>query len=177
MIKVFDSINAERFTKIEELLDKITFPVHSVNNRSGFPKHRSFVIGLTKHRCYKYVMPARLNDIYPELLDELFKLGDEICPFNFTSVYVNKNVVSPKHKDINNIGESLIVSVGNYTGCNLVIDNKIYDARYRPIIFNGSELEHYNTANLIGTKYSLIFYSVSNYNRVHHVKSTKRSKR
>jgi hypothetical protein len=162
MIEVLQTIHQDRFSKIEELLNNITFPVHSVNNRAGFPKHRSFVIGLTKHRCHRYVMPARLNDIYPELLDELFKLGDEICPFNFTSVYVNKNVVSPKHKDSNNIGESLIVSLGNYTGCNLVIDNKIYDAKYTPIIFNGAELEHYNINNLVGTKYSLIFYTVLN---------------
>jgi len=162
MIQVLQTIHQDRFTKIEELLNKVIFPIHSENNRTGFAKHRSFVLGLTKHRCYRYVMTARLNEKHSELLEELFKLGEEIVPFIFTSVYINKNVVSPKHKDSNNIGESLIVSLGNYTGCNLVINNIIYDAKYTPIIFNGAELEHYNLDNLVGTKYSLIFYSVRN---------------
>jgi hypothetical protein len=162
MAQILESINKERFIKIEQLLDKVTFPVVSAKNRRNFPKHRAFVIGLVKHRCHRYVMNARLNNKYPELLEELLKLGDEICPFNFTSIYINKNVISPPHKDTGNIGNSLIISVGNYFGCNLVIENVEYDAHYTPIIFDGSKYEHWNTHNLAGTKYSLIFYNIKN---------------
>lgn len=162
MAQVLTSIHPDKFTKIEELLDKVTFPVVSAKNRRGFPKHRAFVMGLVKHRCYKYVMNARLNNKYPELLCELLKLGDEICPFKFTSIYINKNVISPPHKDTGNVGNSLIISIGNYTGCNLMIENIEYNAKYTPIIFDGGKFEHWNTNNLQGTKYSLIFYSIYN---------------
>jgi hypothetical protein len=162
MTQVLQSIHPDKFTKIEAILNSITFPVISSQNRRGFPKHRAMVLGLTKHRCLRYVMTARLNEQFPELVEELFKLGDEICPFNFTSVYVNKNVISPPHKDTSNVGNSLIVSLGQYTGCNLIIENIKYDAKYTPIIFDGSKYEHWNTDDLQGTKYSLIFYRVKN---------------
>lgn len=162
MTQILPSIPPDRLKKIEELLNNITFPVIPSKNRRHFQKHRAFVIGLVKHRFKKYVMTARLNDKYPELLEELFRLGDEICPFNFTSVYINKNVISPKHKDTGNVGESLIISLGDYTGCNLIIENVEYNARYTPIIFDGSQYEHWNTSDLEGTKYSLIFYRVYN---------------
>lgn len=162
MAQVLTSIYPDRFTKIEELLDKVTFPVISAQNRRGFSKHRAFVLGLVKHRCLRHVMTARLNEKYSELLDELLKLGEEICPFNFTSIYINKNVTSPRHKDTGNVGDSLIISLGQYTGSNLIIENIKYDARYTPIIFDGGKLEHWNTDDLVGTKYSLIFYSIYN---------------
>jgi DNA (cytosine-5)-methyltransferase 1 len=34
-----------------------------------------------------------------------------------------------------------------------------YDTDCRPVIFNGAELEHWNTKDLQGTKYSLVFYN------------------
>ena len=162
MISILNPINKDRFLKIENILNTITFPIISKNNRRGFSKHKAFVLGLVKHRCYKYVDTAKLNEKYPVLLEELFILGDEICPFNFTSIYINKNVVCPKHTDTNNIGDSLIISIGEYTGCNLVINNIEYNPHYQPIMFNGSIYEHYNIDNLIGTKYSLIFYNIRN---------------
>jgi len=55
---------------------------------------------------------------------------------------------------------SCIVSIGDYTGCNLVIENKKYDAKYNPIVFNGSLIEHWNTDDLVGDKYSLIYYNI-----------------
>lgn len=162
MAQVLTSIHPDRFTQIEKLLDKVTFPVVSAKNRRGFPKHKAFVLGLVKHRCLRHVMEARLNQKYPELLEELFKLGEEICPFKYTSIYINKNVTSPPHKDTGNVEDSLIISLGQYTGSNLMIENIMYDAKYTPIIFDGGKLEHWNTDDLQGTKYSLIFYRIYN---------------
>ena len=56
----------------------------------------------------------------------------------------------------------MLLSFGDYTGCNIVINNKTYDANCNPIVFNGSELEHWNTDDLIGTKYSLVFFTTKN---------------
>jgi hypothetical protein len=67
-------------------------------------------------------------------------------------------VVCPKHYDSKNVGESMLVSFGDYTGCNIVIEGIVYDAKHTPVIFNGSKREHWNTDNLTGNKYSLVFY-------------------
>ena len=57
----------------------------------------------------------------------------------------------------------MLVSFGNYEGGNIVIEPYgELSAKYHPIIFNGSELYHYNTPILNGTKYSLVFYKTTN---------------
>lgn len=55
---------------------------------------------------------------------------------------------------------SMLISFGDYTGCNIVIEGIMYDAKYSPIIFNGSERHHWNTNDLQGNKYSLVFYTI-----------------
>jgi hypothetical protein len=60
--------------------------------------------------------------------------------------------------DKKNVGDSLLVSFGVYTGGEIIINNIEYNAYEKATIFNGSLLEHYNK-EFIGTKYSLVFYS------------------
>ena len=162
MIQVLPQIDRKEFFKIEQLLSKITIPVSSKNNRKGFPRYRAMTLGLTKYRCDRFISCAKANNKHPELFNAVFALGDSICPIPFTSVYVIQNCICPPHKDSGNNGESCIVSLGDYTGCNLVIEDKIYDARYRPIVFDGHKLCHYNTDDLVGNKYSLIFFNIKN---------------
>jgi hypothetical protein len=81
-------------------------------------------------------------------------------PFKWSSVLVNNNVVCGKHLDASNIGESVLLSIGDYEGCNIVVNGKKYDAKYQPLIFNGSKLEHYTTDDLVGNKYSMVFYNI-----------------
>jgi hypothetical protein len=69
--------------------------------------------------------------------------------------------VCKRHKDVANIGTSFIISLGDYTGGELVIideDNNefIVDAYCKLIAFDGSKYTHYNKPH-IGTKYSLIY--------------------
>ena len=162
MIQQLPEIDKKEFAEIERLLSKITIHMSSKNNRKGFPKYRAMTLGLTKYRCDRFISCAKGNDKYPELFAELFRFGDKHCPMPFTSVYVIQNCICPPHKDSGNNGESCIVSFGDYTGCNLVIEGTVYDAKYRPIIFDGHLLEHYNTDDLVGNKYSLIFFSIQN---------------
>lgn len=160
MTKVLDKIEKSKFEKIETILPNVKFLSRQANHRKNFGPYKAFVMGLVRRRTEKIIRPAVFNYKYPELFEELLKIGNEYCPFPFTSIYINKNVVCPKHKDSNNVGESMIISIGDYMGCNLVINNIEYDAHYQPLIFDGSKLEHYNTNNLVGTKYSLIFYNI-----------------
>jgi len=161
-IQLLPVIEATRFAKLYELLKKHTVHLCSSASRSSrldFGKHRSEQYGITRARFQGTIGPSRASRKYPEIHDEIMRLGREICPFGFTSVQLNNNTVCPPHYDSKNAGSSLLVSFGDYTGCNIVIEGTVYDARHKPIIFNGSEREHWNTDNLSGNKYSLVYYS------------------
>lgn len=162
MIQQLHEIDRKEFVKIEQLLSKITIPLCAKNQRKGFPNYRAMTLGLTKYRCDRFISCAKSNDKYPELFETVFAFGDKHCPIPFTSVYVIQNCICPPHKDRGNSGKSCIISLGEYTGCNLVIEDKVYDAKYRPIVFDGHLLSHYNTDDLVGNKYSLVFYSILN---------------
>ena len=137
---------------------------HKATNRRGFPLgHQAVTFGYTRARFRR--KNGNLIDLsnysikYPEIYNELLRIGNIYCPFKFTSIHINKNVVCPKHIDSKNVGKSMLVSFGDYTGCKLMIEDVEYDANCSPIIFDGSKLEHWNTDDLEGTKYSLVFYN------------------
>jgi len=147
------------------MLEKITIPKkNKTKTRRGFDiNHRATTFGITRARFKR--ANGKLYDLsessikYPKIYNELLKIGEMYCPFKFTSIHVNKNVTCPKHKDSKNVGNSMLLSFGSYTGGKIVIENIEYDAYYNPIIFNGSKLEHWNTDDLEGTKYSLVFFN------------------
>lgn len=130
------------------------------NNRLNFPFHRRGTFGWTRGRFNGKYDISEPSKKWPHIYQMLLDIGSKICKHNFTSIHVIKNLVSPKHKDSNNVGISTIVSFGNYTGCKLVIEGEIKDAYENPIEFNGYEKTHWNTNDLQGTKYSLIFFNI-----------------
>lgn len=148
------------FAPLEALLKGVSIPRRSsTSNRRGFPVgHRSMTFGLTKGRKDRVEGLSRPSVLYPEIFEEVVRVGELCCPFQFTSVHLNHNVVCPPHKDSRNNGVSTLVSFGDYTGGNIVIEGVIHDAKYNPITFDGSALMHWNTDDLVGNKYSLVFY-------------------
>lgn len=149
------------FDSLYEMLNKITIKGKTkTNNRRGFPiNHKATTFGYIRKRYSgKYELSA-MSEKHPHIYNELLRIGKEICPFEFESIYVNKCVVCPKHVDDKNDCQSLLVSFGEYTGCNIVIGAKEYNTKNQPIIFDGSKLEHYNTDDLIGNKISLVFFN------------------
>ena len=150
------------FDKLYEMFEAVRLINRkNSNNRRGFPEYRGAIFGMVRPRFkYKGYDELSLDSrTHPHIYDELLRIGKIICPFDFKSIQVNKNLVCPPHKDTGNRGMSLLVSFGDYTGCNIVVDGKTYDAKHRPVIFNGALLEHYNSDDLQGTKYSLVFFS------------------
>lgn len=100
---------------------------------------------------------------YITLYNELVTIGKKIFPKNkFTSIYILKNTVCKKHRDRNNYGPSCIISIGDYKGCKLMIENVEFNAHYTPLIFDGFKYEHWNTDDLVGNKYSIVYYSLEN---------------
>jgi len=145
---------------LEKMLTKINIPRKSKTaNRRGFPiGHRSMTLGETRGRFSGITGLSHNSKKYPELWDEVKRLGDIIVPFKWKSCHLNHNIVCPKHKDTGNATLSCIISFGDYTGCDLIVEGIKQHTRYTPYIFNGSENEHWNTDDLVGNKYSLVYF-------------------
>jgi len=102
---------------------------------------------------------------YPWILDLLKEFMKSHCPeFKFSSVYVNRNVVCKKHLDSNNMGESLLVGLGEYTGGETTLYlgksgnvPKKFHIKSQSLIFNGSEISH-KSEKFKGIRYSLVFF-------------------
>ena len=79
--------------------------------------------------------------------------------YEFNIIHINHNLTCPPHTDDKNIGKSILVSIGEYTGSQLVVDGTPYTTYCRPIRFNGNTLLHSNTNDLVGNKYSIVYYT------------------
>lgn len=146
------------------LLESIVIPLNS--NKTGrartFGNHRSMTLGFIKARVSRVYGLSRFSKRYPELYQAVKAFGETICPFPFTSIHINHNVVCPKHLDPENVGCSMLVSFGEYQGCDITIENHgTFNTNCQPIIFNGSTNLHYNTPLISGNKYSLVFFNSS----------------
>ena len=171
-IKLLDMLTQKKLSKQPDMLkkyqQKMNGEIKGLPSKRRFPEHRAEVFGYIKRRPF-LVRPnakeiSKISHKNPDLYNELLRIGNIICPFKFSSIFINNNCISPKHKDSGNIGLSLLVSFGDYQGCNIVVEDEVYDAKYKPLIFDGSKLEHWNTP-FIGeqeqnNKYSLIFYNI-----------------
>jgi hypothetical protein len=152
------------FDDLQKMLDgakikKTSGSKQGSGSRPNFPVHQKSCFGYIQRRFKKKKIELSVDSInYPNIYEELKRIGNIICPFEFKSIHVLKNCVCPKHRDAKNTQKSVLVSFGDYTGCNLVVEDVVYDARHTPIIFDGKTMEHWNTDDLVGTKYSLIFY-------------------
>jgi hypothetical protein len=147
-----------QFEKLYEMFEKLNLRKRLVNNnRLGFPVHRGAVFGIIQERFSGKVNESLDTRDFPHVWEELKRIGNIICPFKWETIYVNKDLVCPPHKDKNNKGSSLLISFGNYTGGLIVVEGIEYNAYHTPTVFNGRLMEHWNTP-IIGTKYSLVFY-------------------
>ena len=125
--------------------------------------------GLGRSQCYGIV---RKRSMAPDLSRcswkdakmhyLLMKFARVNVPIPFTSIQVNENYQTKKHKDTHNIGDSLIVAFGSYTGGELVLyegnNKKEYNISNRPLLFNGSKTYH-STNDFTGQRYSLVFHT------------------
>jgi hypothetical protein len=151
------------FECLESMLLRVTIPRKSnTNNRRGFPvRHRAMTLGETRGRFNGVKGLSHYSKKYPELWNEVKRIGDLIVPFEWNSCHINHNVVCPPHKDSGNISRSCIISFGNYTGCDLIVEGVKQETHYTPLIFDGTTNTHWNTNDLVGNRYSLVFYKTN----------------
>ena len=87
--------------------------------------------------------------------------------FEWTEITINHMPTgcrTKEHLDKINVGESVLIAFGNYTGGKTYIQNKndrnyaVEDARDEPLIFNGAERKHGVTTISSGDRFSLVYY-------------------
>lgn len=148
--------------------------VLSLLEETRFPKCRSrcnissepitaFVLGDVNYRGQRSLGgrtrgPSRYNRRFPELWQAIQDMISHHRPnFSYTTVQVNKNVVSPPHVDKNNVGPSYIIALGDFEGGQLVIEGREHDIQHRFKKFDGTK-GHWITP-FKGTRYSLVFFT------------------
>ena len=119
----------------------------------------------TKNRTqseYKGLFYTKPVDDHPEL-KIIFKQFRDLYfkDFDYTQVQMNKNFHCGPHKDSTNVGESILVGFGDFTGgltyVNYDGDLKSYNIKNNFVKFNGAKYEHW-VSPFKGTRYTLVFF-------------------
>jgi hypothetical protein len=101
------------------------------------------------------------KSVYLYLKDFVKKYNPD---FEFTEIQINYNWKSPKHKDKLNVGESIIIGLGDYKGGELIIEKEDgeekHDINCKFLKFNGAKYTHY-TKPWEGDRLSLVFYNIN----------------
>jgi hypothetical protein len=133
--------------------------IGSIGRTCNFGLVRSRRIGYTTSAC---------SQKWKEIHLALFQFGNHVCPpgMDITSITLNHGVKAKKHVDSFNVGDSVIVGIGNYDGGKLRVyeggrDSEVYtayDIHDKPLMFNGAKFAH-ETEDFTGDRYTIIYYS------------------
>jgi hypothetical protein len=115
--------------------------------------------------------PSNYNTKHPHIYEALKQIINILDPtFEYDGITVNKNVLARPHRDTNNVGISLIIGFGNYSGGGLYVEEndgnfKLHDINHKPLYFNGSTQTHY-TEQFEGTRWTVIYYKLKKHKRI-----------
>ena len=169
IIKKLSEEDRDILNNIYDKLEEITIPKryqrtaaqgHSLRTGACNQKNaRQVCFGYTTYRGKKKL--SSFTERFPHIM-KLFEefIYNHYPEFKFDGVYVNKNVECKKHIDSKNVGESLLVGLGDYTGgeTSIYLDKEhVFDIQNNSLIFNGSEIMH-KSLPFKGTRYSLVFF-------------------
>jgi len=105
------------------------------------------------------------NKKHPEVFKALIEFGNQIVPkgWEYQGITLNHGVKAKKHTDSKNVGASVIIGIGDFTGGEIRVWNKdnanpqdknLHD---KPVMFNGGLLPH-ETQPFKGDRYTIIYY-------------------
>ena len=114
----------------------------------------------------------RSNDKYPEVYKALIEFGNQVVPkgWDYQTITLNHNAKAKKHKDSKNVGKSVIIGIGDFTGGEIRVwdksgnNHKDYNLHDVPLMFNGGLLFHETQPFTIDKyekgkgRYTMIFY-------------------
>lgn len=146
---------------IKELQER-PLPENKYRTTAGEGKSQAF--GVVNRRS----LPpdwSRQNWLRPKLFKLLKDFADLYVKIPYTSITVNQNYQAAKHRDKGNVGNSLLVAFGNYTGGELeILEGDFqgkHDIRHKPIITDFSKAYH-QVLPFQGERFSLVFYTIKN---------------
>ena len=143
-------------------IKKRKIPINTERKNSGLGRSTTFGIAYKKFQGHEYKWCVN-NTKYPELYDALLKVGRKICPVPFYAIQVNHNYAALPHYDMNNVGHSVIVSIGDYTGGAFCIkdgDGDLnFNINYKPILVNATTNLHWVDDITSGDRYSFVFFT------------------
>lgn len=128
----------------------------------------------TKNRepshIYKGLYKTKMLVNYPWMEFVFKEFANLYFPsFEWTQVQINKNFPAPKHIDSSNVGTSILVCCGDYTGGRTKIwydgpdkEPHYVDASLKPCEFNGSQYYHEVEpfeCEVGSNRYSLVFFN------------------
>jgi len=159
-------VNPSLLNTLYDMLTSIVIPKRAkTSQRYGTTGMRYICFGLVKYKIqYKNKPthgPSRFTQLYPEIYDELKLIIQQIYPeFKYTTIQLNHNCSIGYHTDKNNQGDTVILSFGEYEGGLLIVDGVEYNTDCRAVRFNATKIPHMVTNDIVGTKYSLIYFSI-----------------
>jgi len=127
----------------------------------GIGRTIHFGFGDTRRGIKEYIT----NERYPELFRRLAEFGNRVVPkgWDYNGITLNEGVKAKKHKDSKNVGPSVIVGIGDFTGGGIKVwddadkNPKLYQLHDKPLMFNGGLLYH-ETEPFKGERYTMVFY-------------------
>lgn len=152
-------LDESAFKELKDHLSKTTIPMNRYRAKVG--DGRSQTYGMVRKRSMAPDL-ARNSWMDAKLHHLLMKYALLYVPIPFTSVQVNDSFICAPHKDVHNLGMSYIVGFGNYLGGELVLktpNDTDYNIRHRPLLFNGSEIEHW-TRPFTGRRWTIVFFTL-----------------
>jgi hypothetical protein len=149
-------LDEREFKDLREHLSKHNIPINKY--RKGVGDGRSQCFGMVRKRSMAPDL-SRNSWMDPRLHYLLMRFAREHVEIPFTSVQVNDNYLCAKHMDKHNVGESYIVGFGDYTGGELVLEGKELNIRHRPILFDGSKIEH-STKEFKGRRWTIVYHTL-----------------
>jgi len=130
-------------------------------------KSQSFGLLINRLKDRYNLSLSAQNEKFPECYQALKEIANIINPnFKYNTITLNKNVKALAHRDGSNVGTSMIIGIGDYSGGGLYIENlethemELKNIKYNPVYFNGY-LSLHETEEFVGDRYTIIYYNTS----------------
>mgnify|MGYP003636876273 CR=1 FL=1 len=151
-----------KYDPLLKLLEEYKFKKYKTGLQGGSFRNSELTInvGYTQRMLTGRGRPVVKSNAMIENESKIYNECKQIfSDFEFTSVQINKNFKCPKHTDGRNIGASMIMSLGDFTGGDLFVSGKRIDIKYKPYVFNGALEEHW-TDDFEGDRYSIVLFNL-----------------
>lgn len=161
-MELYPEVSPRLFDRLLSMLVYEGIQINRERGNSG--AGRTVCFGTVSKRCLP-TGPSRWNNRRPDVWAELQKIAQSLpVPEGWTSCVVNQDFACLPHYDSGNVGPSLIVSFGCYTGGELVLEDASgcrtsVSTFLRPIVGDFSKTRHW-TRPLSGVKFSLVYFTL-----------------